>query len=228
MAGNHPCSALVRGRRAASNGDLSDWHCSEPAAAYPDLIKPYKRREGLASVGQWTSGHVRDAGVCVCEPLPEPHGPPAVPVPRNAPTGAGKYCFPLGRRAPRPGHSRPAALTTAGKAGSIGHRWSSRSLRIKQTRCHRVRPLRQRSPPAGRAGPRRRSDSDHGTAPRSARGVRRLHLGSALVILRAEGLKNSPSSQATGHFLIPGNITAVHRPMDPGSGVAPVNVCTPH
>ncbi|MEU3049336.1 hypothetical protein ABZ705_22965, partial [Streptomyces sp. NPDC006984] len=30
-----------------------------------------------------------------------------------------------------------------------------------------------------------------------------------------------PSSQVTGHFLVPGNITAAHQPVDPGSGTHP-------
>lgn len=59
------------------------------------------------------------------------------------------------------------------------------------------------------------------------RGVGRLHLGSALVILRAGRPKNSHRRRPQG-TLIPGDITAAHRPMDPGSGVAPGNVCTPH
>lgn len=148
--------------------------------------------------------------------------------PTECPTRSGEVLLPpLARRGSRPGHSRPAVLTTAGEAGSIGHRRSSRFLRIKQARCHRVRQSGRG--PTGRVGPPVRDQIRIIDLRRDPpRGVGRLHLGSALVILRAGGLKNSPSLQATGHFLIPGDITAAHRPMDPGSGVVPGNVCTPH
>lgn len=59
--------------------------------------------------------------------------------PTKCPTRSGEVLHPpLARQGPRPGHSRPAAPTTAGEAESIGHRRSSRLLRIKQTRYQRL------------------------------------------------------------------------------------------
>jgi hypothetical protein len=147
--------------------------------------------------------------------------------PTKCPTRSGEVLLPpLARRGPRPGHSRSAALTAAGEVRSIGHRQSSRFLRIKQTRCHRVRhsgrgPHQQGRPPVR---DQIRIIEPHRDPPR---GVGRLHLGSALVILRAGRPKNSHRRRPQG-TLIPGDITAAHWPMDPGSGVAPGNVCTPH